>query len=966
MTNTLTEDRRALLLAKRLRRDFRGSVHGDSVTRGLYATDASIYQVIPALVAMPADAGDLKVALEWARNEGIPVTARGAGTSQGGQAIGPGLVLDFSRHMNDVLAVDTRARTALVQPGVVLDDLNRRLRSHSLTFPVDVATGSRATIGGMAGNNSAGARSIRHGHMVDNVRGVHAILSDGRSTVLTTSRGRPTGEQDTLPALARQIEAIRHREEDELARRIPPVARHVAGYNLHRLRPGGEGLGDLLVGAEGTLALYTALELALVPSPRHSGLAVCRFPSLAAALRAVPSLVELKPSAVELVDGTVIERAWALPRFRAIVEQLARAETQALLFVEFQGERRPAVAAGIDATSALLASSGHRGAVVRAETPEFQASIWALRRAGMNLVTSTKSARKPVSFLEDCAVPVDRLAEYAERVTEIFTRHGLRGTWYAHASVGCLHVRPALDLKTDDDLGRMRPVAEEMLDVVRDLGGSHSGEHGDGRIRSEFLAPMLGERMVRAFADVKDAFDPERLLNPGVIVEPPRMDDRRLLRYGPDYRELPVVTGLDWSEWGSFLAATEACNNNGQCRKRAPGVMCPSFRVTDSEQDVTRGRANALRLALSGQLGSDALATDALHEVLDLCVGCKACRTECPAGVDVSRMKTEVLHQRRARHGLSRRTRVFGHLPRVAPRLSRFPGLANLARRSVAVGSLLRRTLGIARHRALPEWSRSPWTAADLGPGRASPGDRDVFLMVDTFSRYFEPENARAAAKVLRHGGYEVREVSAPPGQRPLCCGRTYLSAGMIDEAREEARRFCDALERLDRRHAPVVGLEPSCVLTLRDEWPALLPDRAIPERPALLLEEFLLEEKTAGRLSLPLGSGGATSVAIHTHCHQKAFGLKGATERVLRWVPGLHLTPLATGCCGMAGSFGYEEEHVEVSIAMAQLELVPALAGLPEQGRVIANGTSCRHQIEDLAGRASTHLAVILAEAIG
>ena len=966
MTNTSTGEKRAEQLARHLRRSFRGPVHSDPVTRGMYATDASIYQVMPTLVAMPLDAADLRVAVEWAKQERVPITARGAGTSQGGQAIGSGLVLDFSRHMNEVLAVDSRARTALVQPGLVLDDLNRRLRSHSLSFPVDVATGSRATIGGMTGNNSAGARSIRHGHMVDNVRAIHAVLPDGMAGVLATNRGSTVEVGDDRPALAHRIAGIRSREADELERRVPNVVRHVAGYNLHRLKPEGGGLGELLVGAEGTLALYTAIELALVPLPRFSGLAVCRFPSLKAALEAVPGLVALEPSAVELVDGTVIERAWALPQFRTTVEQLARAETPALLFVEFQGEQRAQVTAGIDATADLLAMRGHKGAVVRAETPEFQASIWALRRAGMNLVTSTKAGRKPVSFLEDCAVPIERLAEYAERVTEIFSTHALKGTWYAHASVGCLHVRPALDLKTDEDLGLMRRVAEEMLEVVKELEGSHSGEHGDGRLRSEFLAPMLGDRLVKAFGDVKNAFDPKGVLNPGVIVDPPRMDDRSLLRYGPSYRELPVVTGLDWSDWGSFLKATEACNNNGQCRKREPGVMCPSYRVTESEKDVTRGRANALRLALSGQLGPDALTQDTLHDVLDLCVGCKACRTECPAGVDLSRMKTEVLHQRRARHGLSLRTRMFGHLPRLAPRVSHFPRLANAANRSPSMGAMLRRTLGIARHQALPQWSRSPWSASDLGPGRASPGDRDVFLFVDTFSRYFEPENARAAAKVLRHGGYEVREVSASPGQRPLCCGRTYLSAGMVDEAREEASRFCDALETMDLLNSPVVGLEPSCVLTLRDEWPALLPERSIPDRPALLFEEFLLDEKRAGRLSLPFETTLQAPVSVHSHCHQKAFGLADVTDRVLKWVPGLHVNALATGCCGMAGSFGYEEEHVEVSTSMAQLDLVPALSGLSEQTRVVANGSSCRHQIRDLANREATHVAVLLAEAIG
>ncbi len=965
MKNSTRDDHRARALARRLARDFRGPVHGDPVTRGMYATDASIYQVIPLVVASPIDEADVRVALEWARREGIPLTSRGAGTSQGGQAIGPGLVLDFSRHMNAVLGVDARARTALVQPGLVLDDLNRALRSHGLIFPVDVATGSRATLGGMAGNNSAGARSILHGHMVDNVRAVHAVLPDGTAEVLHTALHAEQDPAIEPPPLQRSIGEIYRREQKELERRVPKVARHVAGYNLHRVRPDGLGSGDLLIGSEGTLAVFSALELSLVARPRHSALAVCRFPSLSAALEAVPEIVALGPSAVELVDGTVIERAWALPQFRAIVEQLARTGTPALLFVEFQGDRPKAVGQHLDAAGALLSRQGYRGAMVRAETPEFQESIWALRRAGMNLVTSTKADRKPVSFLEDCAVPIGRLAEYAERVTAIFEREGLQGTWYAHASVGCLHVRPALDLKSDEDLSCMRRIAEAMLEVVRDLGGSHSGEHGDGRVRSEFLQPMLGDRLAEAFREIKETFDPERILNPGVIVDPPRMDDRELLRYGTEYHEVPLSTGFDWSAWGSFQRATEACNNNGQCRKRSPGVMCPSFRATQEEADAPRGRANTLRMALSGQLGPGALESSAVQATLDLCVGCKACRKECPAGVDVSRMKTEVLHQRRARHGLSRRTKLFAHLPRTAPRWSRLRRLSNLPRTSRVVAGLLERVLGVARGRALPAWSSDPWSAADLGPGRASPGDRDVFLFVDTFTRYFEPENARAAAQVLRSGGYEVREVQRPQGTRPLCCGRTYLSAGMIPEAREEARRFCDALESGDLRHAPIVGMEPSCVLTLRDEWPALLPDRAIPPRPALLLEEFLVEEKSAGRLSLPLKALPENTARIHGHCHQKAFDLDGLTAEVMGWIPGLHVSALAAGCCGMAGSFGYEREHQTISEVMAGLDLLPQLADLAETTYVVANGSSCRHQIGDLSDRDPLHVARVLAEAL-
>ncbi|MEZ4424476.1 MAG: FAD-linked oxidase C-terminal domain-containing protein [Gemmatimonadota bacterium] len=966
MNGRTSADRQSRALAARLRRHHGGEVHADRITRGMYATDASIYQVFPLLVAMPRDTADIAAALELARAEGVPVTPRGAGTSQAGQAIGPGLVLDVSRHLHGITHVDRASRTARVQPGLVLDTLNRALRPEGLFFPVDVSTASRATLGGMAGNNSAGARSIVYGHMVENVRALHAVLPDGTTGVFRTRRGGEAGSAGAADRVRGRIAALRARESGELERRLPAVARHVAGYALHRVEPDGRGLGDVLVGSEGTLAFFTELELALAPLPAHRVLGVCRFPSLASALSSVPALLELGPSAVELVDGTVVERAWALPLFRATVERLARNGSPALLFVEFAGAERDRVLRRLDALAELLADRGLPGAMVRAETPDFQESIWALRRAGMNLVTATRDDRKPVSFLEDCAVPVERLADYAERVTAIFDREGLAGTWYAHASVGCLHVRPALDLKQPEDRTRMRRVAESILDVVRDLGGSHSGEHGDGRLRSEFLAPMLGTRLTDAFREIKRTFDPRGLLNPGVIVDAPAMDAPELLRFGSGYGELPVHTGLEWGEWGSFQRATEACNNNGACRKRAPGVMCPSYRVTGNECDVTRGRANTLRLALSGQLGGDALTDDEVARTLALCVGCKACRQECPAGVDVARMKVEVLHQRRLAGKLPVRARLFGHLPRAASWLGQAPRLAAAATRSRLLTGLLERAVGIARLDAFPHWAARPWSERELGPGRAGADGREVLLFVDTFTRWFEPENARAATRVLRRAGYEVRAVERPQGERPLCCGRTYLSVGMVEEARVEARRFLQALAEAAARSVPVVGLEPSCVLTMRDEWPALVGAHDAGAVPARLIDEFLVQERDAGRLTLPLSTAPARGVRVHAHCHQKAFGLEPATLDLLRLVPDLRVERLATGCCGMAGSFGHEREHVDVSRAMAGLELVPLLDGLGEGERVVANGTSCRHQIRDVTGREALHVIRVLDEASG
>ena len=957
-------------LALRLARELEGEVLFDRFSRGRYSTDASHYQIEPIGVVVPRTTEDIARTIEIAGDEGVPVLPRGGGTSQCGQTVGQAVVVDVSKHLDQVLDFDPEGRRITVQPGLVLDRLNAILRPHGLLFPVDPSTSSRATLGGMAGNNSCGARSLRYGLMRDNVRAIEALLADGTPLSfgpLAAGNGGG-GEAMAHGPLIESLLALGRRESAEAAARFPKLMRRVGGYNIDALAGDAPNLAQLLVGSEGTLAFFTALELELQPIPPHTVLGVCHFPSLYQAMEATRHVVELAPTAVELVDRTLIDLARDIPLYQATIAEAVHGQPEALLLVEFAGDARDMQIDKLRCLGELLADRGLPGAVVEAVDPAMQRGVWELRKAGLNIVMSMKGDGKPVSFIEDCAVGLDDLPDYTRRLNEIFAKHGTVGTWYAHASVGCLHVRPILNLKDDEGAAKLRAIAEETFEIVREYKGSHSGEHGDGLVRSEFHEAMFGSRLVRAFEDIKDTLDPAGLFNPGKIVRAPKMDDRTLFRFKPDYRVEPLDTALDWSEWGGFAGAVEMCNNNGACRKFDAGVMCPSYRVTRDERHVTRGRANSLRLALSGQLGPEALTSEDMAETLALCVGCKACRRECPTGVDMTRMKTEVLHHRAKRHGLPLRDRLAAALPRLAPRAAPLAPLLNLRDRLPGLPWLSERLLGFSAKRPLPSWRRDRFTAGEVAAATDSVEGRSVVLLADTFNSAFEPDNLRAAVRVLRAAGYSVIVPPAVDGAgRPLCCGRTYLSVGLVDEARRELRRTLDALKPLVASGLPIVGLEPACLFTLRDELTAVLPgeDSARLAEQALSFEEFLSREQTAGRLEWNLQPLGQTRALLHGHCHQKAFGALTPVEEVLALVPDLEVRTVASSCCGMAGAFGYAAETYEVSMQMGELDLLPAVRAADAGSLIVADGISCRQQIAHGTGRTALHAARVLDRAL-
>ena len=926
---------------QRLKNQIKGEVLNKRFDRGRYATDASIYQIMPQAVLIPKTWEDVESALDFAKTEGIALLPRGGGTSQSGQTVNNALVVDFTQHLNKVISYDPEAGMATVQPGLVLDNLNRQLKSDGWWYPVDVSTSSRATIGGMTANNSCGSRSIRYGKMQDNVMGLEAMLVDGTL--------RQFGHADNNQSLDADMMGLAIREQDEIASRFPNVQRRVGGYNIDALLGDQPNMAELLVGSEGTLAITKSIDLKLSPLLKTKTLGVCHFPTFHAAMDAAQHIVKLGPVAVELVDHNMIRLGRDIPQFRPIVDSFVRGNPEALLLVEFaetpdENRRR------LTALGELMADLGFHwndagkaeGGVVEAEDPQFQARIWGVRTQGLNIMMSMRSEGKPVSFVEDCAVPLEHLADFTGRLTDVFRKHGTDGTWYAHASVGLLHVRPVLNLRQDMGLKQMRAIAEEAFDLVSHYKGSHSGEHGDGIVRSEFHEKMYGSKMVRIFETIKDRFDPDAVLNPGKITRSPKMDDRSLTRWPQEYAVQNIDTVFDWQDWpGGLSGAAEMCNNNGACRKSVGGVMCPSFRVTGQEKDLTRGRANVLRLALTGQFGKDAFTSDEMADAMALCVGCKACQSECPMSVDMAKMKTEVQAARVKAKGLSLRDWVIATLPRMAPLAAKIAPLANTALK-------FGRVIGFDHRRSLPKFQK-PYQGQNNNIQ-----DADLLLFADTFNRHFDPETLRAAERVIARTGRSVGVVSAPGPA--LCCGRTYLSAGQIDKAKAEMKRTTDAFRKALDAGKTIVGLEPSCTLMFRDEAVNLIPEWTKDHGAQILTFAEYITQNTPDGLTLP-----DTKVLVHGHCHQKAMGVAQNTVDSVNDIAGANAEMIDSSCCGMAGVFGYQAETADVSRQMAELTLAPAVRAASEDTMIVADGFSCRCQIKDVTAREATSLAVLL-----
>jgi FAD/FMN-containing dehydrogenase/Fe-S oxidoreductase len=949
-------------LARELAAAIDGEVRFDVATRALYSTDASVYQIEPVGVLIPRSADDIVATVQLAASHGVSITARGGGTSQAGQAIGTGLVVDTSKYLNRVLAVDTERRLARVQPGVVLDELNAALKPHDLRFAPDVSSASRATIGGMIANNSSGARSVLYGKTIDHVHELTVVLADGRVTTFAPRSGDALAEAQAVDGIEgaayRELPPLAQKLAAEIDRRFPKILRRVGGYNLDALVDPGAAvdLSRLIVGSEGTLAFVVEATVGLVPLPRAKALLTAEFDELLDALGATPLILGHGPAAVEVMDDFILSHTRENASLDAVRRSIVQREGSALLCIELYADEADALPPRLERLARDLAAS-FPGCRTRAlSDAAAQARVWHLREAALGLSMATRGDGKAISFVEDTAVAPERLRDYIAGFLQIVERHRTHAGVYAHASVGCLHVRPVVDMKTADGIAMFERIASDVADLVLEFGGALSGEHGDGLVRGAFNEKMFGSTLYQAFRTVKRTFDPNGLFNPGRIVDTPPITAH--LRFGAGYETPNPATHFDYKAFGGFGRAVEMCSGVGACRKTRDGTMCPSYMATREEAHSTRGRANVLRLALNGRMHEAGLGPDDVRGVLDLCLECRACKSECPVNVDVGRYKSEFLAAYWAEFGTPLKARAFGYVDEIASWGSAFAPVANRLAASTIGRRLAEATIGLDRRRTPPLWARRTLRSRLASHVHAG-SDRTPILFADTFTSHVEPEIGVAAFEVLRAAG--LGATLAPH----VCCGRPLISQGLLSEARDRAARNVSALYPRASQGAPIVFVEPSCLSAVREDAPDLLSgslrERAlVVASRAVQFEEYLEGELGGGRATLPLRQG-PRSILLHVHCHQRSMGLGPPAAALLRRIPGATVTDLDAGCCGMAGSFGYTKDHYAVSQAIGERKLLPAARALGPDAVLAAAGTSCRHQVHHFTGIHARHPAVLI-----
>ena len=949
-------------IGKEISSKVEGKTLFDDFSRGRYSTDASVYQIKPIGVVLPRDTNDVLNVMEYSQKNSIPLLARGGGSSQCGQTVGESIVLDYSRHQNKILDLNVEEKSIWVEPGVVLDHLNAYLKPHGLWFPVDVSTSSRATIGGMSANNSCGSRSLYYGNMVHNVLAIETILDDGSIHTFDEIQKNYLVEknnQDRLYKIIDKFIDLRQKVGAEIDENWPTTQRRVGGYNIDLIDPNGFNSSNLLVGSEGTLSLFNKIKLKLSEIPKNKILGVCYFDNFHQAMELTKEIVKLKPTCVELMDQNLLNLAKEIPIYADGIKKYIKGNPKAVLMVEFIDTDQSIYEKKIKDLEYLVLNQNKNNQFSYYSNLEEQKEVFEIRKAGLNILMSMKGDKKPVAFIEDCAVSLDHLADYTAQLKEIFKKYNTSGMFYAHASVGTLHIRPVLNMKSDEDIKNMRSISEESFEIVKNYKGSHSGEHGDGIVRSEFHEMMFGKKIVNAFEEIKDTFDSKNLLNPGKIVRPFKSNDRDLMRYKSGYQAQNISTHYDWSNWGQFTDAVEMCNNNGACRKLDSGVMCPSYRVTKEEKDLVRGRANTLRLALSNQLPEGSFASKEMYETMELCVSCKACQRECPMSVDMAKMKSEFLSHYYKKFSMPIKDRITSEMPRLIWLLKIIAPIFNKIKNLPLISSIVEK-FGFAVERNMPEVQNQNTLREIYNDQNFS--EKKVLLFADTFNVNFENQNLIYSIKVLNKFGYQaiIPSFGKDKLDRPLCCGRTYISYGQLDKASKELNRFNDYIINNNYFNLPVVGIEPSCLLTFTDEYQKLknVNNREKIKNKFYLLEEFILEQiKNDNKVKT---NKFDQNVLIHGHCHQKSQDrMKGLTNLLSELK--INNKMIDSSCCGMAGSFGYDSKNYEVSKKMANLSLIPAINNSDEADFIIANGTSCRHQISDLSHKKGKHVSELL-----